>query len=384
MTRDSSRWLRVLWQWKSFDDSHLSWVTWSKQGADGPSSWPQLPVPRGIGWSWKSRWMEELPEQSDRSSPGPWSSLPSGTKTEAKPRKRQGSYRLRRRNWAYTWWAAPRALVGIKTSRILMIEYIILPNILYKIDPGWLAGMLNPYPNCMRPLWFDRSFWPEISCPTVSPATVSPETAAFSPKEIFIISISIHLPIPASLKTSTEHPGEPITLLTQFDGGGHIVRRRRWCSGQRQESDGSHRREWIQLLCAHVDPRQSPWIHLRLRCPAPHLHGPAPSPARRHLRRLPGLCSLVLSRFSQLKHRFSSHYLLLVEAKIYTHMNIPLWLSSFGCLLHSLWSGQALIICVCDDEIAAPEFANSVQENHKKLTAALLDRAKEICAERGV
>ncbi|KAI3423514.1 Usp domain-containing protein [Psidium guajava] len=33
---------------------------------------------------------------------------------------------------------------------------------------------------------------------------------------------------------------------------------------------------------------------------------------------------------------------------------------------------------------AAPDFVNSVQEQHRKLTLALLEKAKEICAARGV
>lgn len=32
----------------------------------------------------------------------------------------------------------------------------------------------------------------------------------------------------------------------------------------------------------------------------------------------------------------------------------------------------------------APEFTSSVQENHRKLTVALLERAKDICASQGV
>lgn len=32
----------------------------------------------------------------------------------------------------------------------------------------------------------------------------------------------------------------------------------------------------------------------------------------------------------------------------------------------------------------APEFASSVQENNRKLTVALLERAKDICARQGV
>ncbi|KAK4779876.1 hypothetical protein SAY87_015982 [Trapa incisa] len=43
--------------------------------------------------------------------------------------------------------------------------------------------------------------------------------------------------------------------------------------------------------------------------------------------------------------------------------------------------GSARLYCPVS---VTPEFANSVQENHKKLTVALLDRAKEICTERGV
>lgn len=36
---------------------------------------------------------------------------------------------------------------------------------------------------------------------------------------------------------------------------------------------------------------------------------------------------------------------------------------------------------LCD---TAPEFSSSVQENHRKLTVALLERAKDICARQGV
>ncbi|OWM86309.1 universal stress protein A-like protein isoform X2 [Punica granatum] len=43
--------------------------------------------------------------------------------------------------------------------------------------------------------------------------------------------------------------------------------------------------------------------------------------------------------------------------------------------------GSARLYCPVS---ATLDFVNSVQENHKKLTLALLDRAKEICAERGV
>jgi len=52
-----------------------------------------------------------------------------------------------------------------------------------------------------------------------------------------------------------------------------------------------------------------------------------------------------------------------------------------SCYTFSAPLGSARMYCPVS---ATPEFVNSVQENHKKLTMAFLEKAKEICASSGV